>query len=125
MVPVASQERRTQFAIDLAYGGIFLAGFALLVWSGFDARIAAFLGGIVAGYFLHVWEKMSTYERVLEEAVSLEVQQQVGPSVEAEVQEQVAPEVEREVEQTVEERVEAEVERKVEEELDREEQASA
>jgi len=31
---------------------------------------AGFAGGLVVGYFLHVWEKMVTYERMLEERVS-------------------------------------------------------
>ena len=48
-------------------------GFGYLLFVGLDARIAAFQGGLILGYFLRVWENMMMYERILqddEEAVA-------------------------------------------------------
>lgn len=111
---------RVQFSIDLLYGALFVVAFGYLVFE-FDPRVAAFAGGLVIGYFLHVYEKMSTFERVLRDAVRgeaqrrvpREVEKQVGPSVERAVEEQVAPSVEAEVEARLGESVQAEVESRV------------
>lgn len=127
MVPQGLEGRRTQFAIDLLYGLLFVAGFLYLVLVRFEPLVAAFLGGIVIGYFLHVWEKMSTYERVLQEAVTAEAERQVGaeierevaPSVEAEVEKQVGQEIDREVGPSVEAEVEEQVGQAVEKEVER------
>ncbi len=113
----AGDERGVQFSIDLLYGILFVVAFGYLVFE-FDPRVAAFAGGLVIGYFLHVYEKMSTFERVLREAVRgeaqrrvpREVEKQVGPSVERAVEAQVQPSVEAEVEARVGESVQAEVE---------------
>ncbi|MFB6091250.1 MAG: hypothetical protein ABEJ97_09350, partial [Halobellus sp.] len=110
--------RETQFHIELVYGALFIAGFAYLVFR-VDPRVAAFEGGLVVGYLLRVWEKMSIYERILEEAVSREAETQV----EAEVEEQVGKEVEERVEETVDEQVGEEVEERVEETVDEEVEA--
>ncbi|MFB6072043.1 MAG: hypothetical protein ABEJ88_03655, partial [Halobacterium sp.] len=100
--------RETQFYVELLYGLLFVAGFAYLVFR-VDPRVAAFEGGLVVGYLLRVWEKMSIYERVLEEVVSeeaatqvaSEVEEQVGDTVVDEVEETVADEVAEEVEERV------------------------
>ena len=63
------QGRQTQFYIELLYGALFIAGFGFLVFRT-DPRVAAFEGGLVVGYLLRIWEKMSIYERILQEAVS-------------------------------------------------------
>lgn len=89
--------RQTQFHIELLYGVLFIAGFGYLVFR-MDPRVAAFEGGLVVGYLLRIWEKMSIYERILEETVSREAERQV----ETEVEEQVPDEVETEVEEQVE-----------------------
>lgn len=57
---------QAEFMIDLVYGLIFLAGFVYLVIDP-APRVAAFEGGLVLGYFLRVWEKMTIYERVLQD----------------------------------------------------------
>ncbi|MFB6250658.1 MAG: hypothetical protein ABEI27_03045, partial [Halobellus sp.] len=80
--------RETQFRIELVYGALFIVGFAYLVFR-IDPRVAALEGGLVLGYLLRVWEKMSIYERVLEEAVSEEAETQVEAEVEAQVEGQV------------------------------------
>lgn len=107
------QGRETQFYVELLYGLLFIAGFGYLAFR-VDPRVAAFEGGLVAGYLLRIWEKMSIYERILEEAVSREAETQV----EAEVEAQVADEVEAEVEDQVAEEVEAEVETQVADEVE-------
>ncbi|MFB6136736.1 MAG: hypothetical protein ABEJ42_00125 [Halobacteriaceae archaeon] len=106
------QGRQTQFHVELVYGLLFIAGFVFLVFR-VDPRVAAFEGGLVAGYLLRIWEKMAIYERILEEAVSREAESQV----EAEVEEQVADEVATELEEQVGEEVEQEVEEQVESEI--------
>ena len=99
------QGRRTQFYIDVLYGVLFLASFAYIAFVEMSPASAGFAGGLVVGYFLHVWEKMVTYERILEERVSAEAERQVS----TEVDEQVG-----DIETEVEERVESEVESRVE-----------
>lgn len=106
------QGRQTQFHIELLYGLLFVAGFGYLVFR-VDPRVAAFEGGLVVGYLLRIWEKMSIYERIIEEAVSREAQSQV----EAEVEEQVADEVATEVEEQVEDEMATEIEEQVEDEI--------
>ncbi|MFB6167613.1 MAG: hypothetical protein ABEJ43_02075, partial [Haloferacaceae archaeon] len=81
--------RGSQFHVELLYGVLFVVGFGYLVFR-VDPRVAAFEGGLVLGYLLRVWEKMSLYERILEEAVSAEAETQVAE----EVEEQVGDEVE-------------------------------
>ncbi len=106
------QGRQTQFHIELVYGLLFIAGFGYLVFR-IDPRVAAFEGGLVIGYLLRVWEKMSIYERILEETISREAEQQV----EAEVEEQVGDEVETEVEEQVGVRVEEQVSDEIEQQV--------
>lgn len=128
--------RRTQFYIDLTYGLAFIASFGYLVFVAMDPRVATFVGGLIVGYFLHVWEKMVTYERILaeevsqraEEQVSTEVDRQVGERVEAEVDDQIGDVDERiedevatevgDVDEKIEEEVTSEVKERVEEEID-------
>ncbi|MFB6197181.1 MAG: hypothetical protein ABEI52_02775 [Halobacteriaceae archaeon] len=109
------QGKETQFHIELLYGLLFIGGFAYLVFR-VDPRVAAFEGGLVVGYLLRIWEKMSIYERILEEVVSREAEMQVA----AEVEEQVEDEVATEVEEQVEEEVQAEVEDQVGQEMESE-----
>lgn len=81
----------------MLYGLLFVGGFAYLIFR-VDPRVAAFEGGLVVGYLLRVWKKMSIYERVIEDIVSREAETQVA----AEVEEQVADEVTTEVQEQVE-----------------------
>lgn len=131
--------RQTQFYIDVVYGVAFMVGFAALFVYGMDARIAAFEGGLVFGYFLRVWEKMSVYEQILaeevaeeaeaavaeeaEEVVPAEVEETVAAEAEAaiaeEVEAQVAEEAADQVAEATEERVPEAVEARVDKELDR------
>lgn len=117
--------RQTQFHIELVYGLLFIAGFGYLVFR-VDPRVAAFEGGLVIGYLLRIWEKMSIYERILEETISqeaeqqveAEVEEQVGDEVETEVEEQVGVEVEEQVADEVEQQVGEEVSESLEEEVE-------
>lgn len=131
------QGRQTQFHIELVYGALFIVGFGYLVFQ-VDPRLAAFEGGLVVGYILRVWEKMSIYERIIEESVSeaaetqveaeldeqvpekvqTEVQAQVPAEVETELEEQVADEVETELEEQMEAQVTDEVEQQVTDEVE-------
>jgi len=121
------QGRQTQFYIEFLYGFLFIAGFALLMFQ-FDPRIAAFEGGLVVGYILRVWEKMSIYERIIEESVSeaaesqveAELDEQVPEEVQTEVQAQVPAEVETELDEQVQEQVTDEVEERVADEVEAE-----
>ena len=106
------QGRGTQFHIELLYGALFIGGFAYLVFR-VDPRVAAFEGGLVVGYLLRVWEKMSIYERIIQETVSEAAETQV----EEEVRDQV-DRVEERVDEQVEERVDEQVEERVEEQVD-------
>lgn len=98
--------RQTQFYIDLLYGLGFAGGFGYLLFVGMDPLIAAFQSGLVLGYFLRVWEKMSVYERILHEEVAAEAEEAVA----AEAEEAVAEEVEEAVGEEIGERVTEEVE---------------
>ncbi|MDZ7687960.1 MAG: hypothetical protein U5J64_04410 [Halobacteriales archaeon] len=75
---------------------LFLASFAYIAFVRMSPASAGFAGGLVVGYFLHVWEKLVTYERMLEERISAEAERQVS----TEVDEQVG-DIEREVEERV------------------------
>jgi len=108
--------RQVQFHIELLYGLLFIGGFGYLVFR-IDPRVAAFEGGLVAGYLLRIWEKMSIYERILEESVSREAERQVESEVEDQVPEEVATEVESQVEDEIAEEVEERVGEEVEERL--------
>lgn len=107
------QGKQTQFHVELLYGLLFIAGFGFLVFR-VDPRVAAFEGGLVVGYLLRIWEKMSIYERILEEAVSREAQSQV----EAEVEEQVEAEVDKQVEEQVDEQIDEQIDEQLDEQLD-------
>lgn len=108
--------RETQFHVELLYGLLFVGGFAYLVFR-VDPRVAAFEGGLVVGYLLRVWEKMSIYERILEEAVSREAETQVAAEVEEQVEDEVTTEVEERVEAEIESRGE-EIEERVAERVE-------
>lgn len=103
---------QTMFQIELLYGVLFVGGFAVLVYR-FDPRVAAFEAGLVVGYILRVWEKMSIYERAIQRAVSEEAEAQV----QAEAEQRVQAEAEQRVGDEVAEQVPAEVDERVEEEL--------
>jgi len=107
------QGRQTQFHVELLYGILFIAGFGYLVFR-VDPRVAAFEGGLVVGYLLRMWEKMSIYERILEESIAEEAEAQVA----SEVEEQVTEEVEAEVEEQVADEVATEAAEQVGEEVD-------
>lgn len=98
------------FQIELLYGVLFVGGFAVLVYR-FDPRVAAFEAGLVVGYILRVWEKMSIYERAIQQAVSEEAEAQV----QAEAEQRVQAEAEERVGDEVAEQVEAEVSERLEE----------
>ncbi|QLK24317.1 hypothetical protein HYG81_07115 [Natrinema zhouii] len=110
------QGKQTQFHIELVYGLLFIAGFAVLAFR-VDPRIAAFEGGLVVGYLLRIWEKMAIYERILEEMVSREAETQVASEVDdqvaAEVEEQVGDEVAAEVDDRIGEEVQTQVEEEI------------
>lgn len=106
--------RQAQFHIDIIYGLAFSGAFGYLLFVSMDHRVAAFAGGLVLGYFLRVWENMSVYERILQEAVAEEVAEQVP----GEAEEQVAKEAEQRVAKEAEERVADEVESRVDDEFD-------
>lgn len=114
---------QTVFQIELLYGVLFVGGFAVLVYR-FDPLVAAFEAGLVVGYILRVWEKMSIYERAIRQAVSDEAEAQVQAEAEQRVQaeaeqrvgDEVAEEVGERVEAAVAEQVAAEVTDRLEEE---------
>ncbi|CCQ32785.1 hypothetical protein HLRTI_000762 [Halorhabdus tiamatea SARL4B] len=107
------QGRQTQFYIEFLYGFLFIAGFTLLMFQ-FDPRVAAFEGGLVIGYIFRIWEKMSIYERILEESVSAAAESQV----EAELDEQVPEEVQTELREQVPAEVETELDAQVSDEVE-------
>lgn len=111
--------RQAQFHIDIIYGLAFSAAFGYLLFVSMDHRVAAFAGGLVLGYFLRVWENMSVYERILQEAVAEEVAEQVP----GEAEEQVAKEAEQRVAEEVEEQVHVDAEEQIAREV--QEQVSA
>jgi hypothetical protein len=114
--------RQTQFYIDLIYGLGFAGGFGYLLFVGMNPLIAAFQSGLVLGYFLRVWEKMSVYERILHEEVAAEAEEAVAEEAELAVAEEAEEAVAREVEATVadevEERVGEEVDERFDDEID-------
>jgi hypothetical protein len=55
----------TQRAVDAAYGVLFLAGVAYLAYR-MEPLVVAFEAGLVAGYALHLWDKMALYEAAME-----------------------------------------------------------
>jgi uncharacterized membrane protein YheB (UPF0754 family) len=111
------QGRGTQFHIELLYGALFIGGFAYLVFR-VDPRVAAFEGGLVVGYLLRVWEKMSIYERIIQETVSEAAETQVEEEVGEQVEERVDEQVEERVEERVDTRIESQVREEVEERVD-------
>ena len=111
------QGRGTQFHIELLYGALFIGGFAYLVFR-VDPRVAAFEGGLVVGYLLRVWEKMSIYERIIQETMSEAAETQVEEEVGEQVEERVDEQVEERVEERVDTRIESQVREEVEERVD-------
>jgi uncharacterized membrane protein YheB (UPF0754 family) len=111
------QGRGTQFHIELLYGALFIGGFAYLVFR-VDPRVAAFEGGLVVGYLLRVWEKMSIYERIIQETASEAAETQVEEEVGEQVEERVDEQVEERVEERVDTRIESQVREEVEERVD-------
>jgi len=114
----------TRFYIDVLYGVLFFSAFVSLVYD-MKPVVAGFTGGLVAGYFLHVWGKMETYEAKVEETVSAEAERQVSTEVDEQVGDVrkrveggVEEHVQEKVEERVEERVEEFVDKKVEERVD-------
>lgn len=108
------QGQQTQFYIDIIYGIGFAGAFGYLLFVGMDPKIAAFQGGLVFGYILRVWEKMTVYERILREEVAAEAETEVA----REIEEQVPGEVTAEVEKQVPEEMAHEIEEQVGEEMD-------
>lgn len=106
--------RQTQFYIDLIYGLGFAVGFGYLLFVGMNPLIAAFQSGLVLGYFLRVWEKMSVYERILHEEVAAEAEEAVAEEAELAVAEEAEEAVAREAEAAVAEEAEEAVAREVE-----------
>ena len=68
-----------------------------MLFVGMDPLIAAFQSGLVLGYFLRVWEKMSVYERILHEEVAAEAEEAVAAEAEAAVAEEVEDAVDEEI----------------------------
>lgn len=110
--------RQTQFYIDILYGIAFALGFGYLLAFGMDARVAAFQAGLVLGYFLRVWENMHVYERILEEEVASEAQEQVEEEIRTQVPEQVEEEVQTQVPEQIEEGVEEQIADEVESQIE-------
>ena len=109
--------RQTQFYIDLLYGIGFAAGFGYLLID-LDPRIVAFQGGLVFGYFLRVWEKMTVYERILHEEVAAEAEEVVAEEAEEAVASEVTETVEKKVPQEMTDQIEEEMDERIHEELD-------
>ncbi len=114
--------RRTQFYIDGLYGVSFIVGIGYLMFITMEPIVAGFMGGLVLGYFLHVWEKMATYEKILMREVSEEAEKQVeskaDETVEKKVDEKVTEKVDEKANETVEKKVDRELDKKVEEKLE-------
>lgn len=136
MITIISEKlsgRRTQFYIDGLYGVSFIIGIIYLMLT-MNPIVAGFMGGLVLGYFLHVWEKMATYEKILKREVSEEAEKQVESKVDETVDKKVDETVDKKVnekvdekadetvkekaEETVKEKVDKELEEKVEEKLE-------
>jgi cobalamin biosynthesis protein CbiD len=109
--------RQTQFYIDLLYGIGFAAGFGYLLID-LDPRVVAFQGGLVFGYFLRVWEKMTVYERILHEEVAAEAEEVVAEEAEEAVADEVTETVEKKVPQEMTDQIEEEMDERIHEELD-------
>ena len=109
--------RQTQFYIDLLYGIGFAAGFGYLLID-LDPRVVAFQGGLVFGYFLRVWEKMTVYERILHEEVAAEAEEVVAEEAEEAVASEVTETVEKKVPQEMTDQIEEEMDERIHEELD-------
>lgn len=109
--------RQTQFYIDLVYGLGFAAGFGYLLID-LNPRVVAFQGGLVFGYFLRVWEKMSVYERILREEVAAEAEEVVAEEAEQAVADEVTEKVEEQVPQEMSDQIEEEMGERIDEELD-------
>jgi cobalamin biosynthesis protein CbiD len=108
---------QTQFYIDLLYGIGFAAGFGYLLID-LDPRVVAFQGGLVFGYFLRVWEKMTVYERILHEEVAAEAEEVVAEEAEEAVADEVTETVEKKVPQEMTDQIEEEMDERIHEELD-------
>ncbi len=109
--------RQTQFYIDLVYGIGFAAGFGYLLVD-LDPRVVAFQGGLVFGYFLRVWEKMTVYERILREEVAAEAEEVVAEEAEEAVADEVTERVEEQVPREMSDQIEEEMDERIDEELD-------
>ena len=109
--------RQTQFYIDLLYGIGFAAGFGYLLID-LDPRVVAFQGGLVFGYFLRVWEKMTVYERILHEEVAAEAEEVVAEEAEEAVADEVTETVEKKVPQEMTDQIEEEMDERIHKELD-------
>ena len=109
--------KQTQFYIDLVYGIGFAAGFGYLLFD-LDPRVVAFQGGLVFGYFLRVWEKMTVYERILHEEVAAEAEQVVAKEAEEAVASEVTEEVEKQVPREMSNQIEEEMDQRFDEEFD-------
>ena len=109
--------RQTQFYIDLLYGIGFAAGFGYLLID-LDPRVVAFQGGLVFGYFLRVWEKMTVHERILHEEVAAEAEEVVAEEAEEAVADEVTETVEKKVPQEMTDQIEEEMDERIHEELD-------
>lgn len=120
---VGIRGRQTQFYIDVLYGLAFAVGFGYLIVFGMDARVAAFQGGIVLGYFLRVWENMHIYERILEEEVASQAQERVEEEVETQVPEQIEEKVRNRSPEEIDEELEAQVAEEVQTQVAEEIQA--
>lgn len=106
--------RQTQFYIDVVYGAAFALAFGYLLVYGMDARVVAFQGGLIFGYFLRVWENMTVYERLLAEEVAERAEAQVAEEVET----RVPTEAEEAVAEEIEDRVPSEAQAAVAEEVE-------
>ena len=89
-----------------------------MLFVGMDPLIAAFQSGLVLGYFLRVWEKMSVYERILHEEVAAEAEEAVAAEAEQAVAEEAEAAVAEEVEDAVDEQLDERVTEEVEEQMD-------
>ncbi|PSQ90070.1 MAG: hypothetical protein BRD30_05145 [Bacteroidetes bacterium QH_2_63_10] len=116
------QGRQTQFYIDLIYGLGFAVGFGYLLIYGMNLGVAAFSAGLILGYFLRVWEKMTVYERILHEEVAAEAEAVVAEEAEAAVADEVTAEVEKQVPEEMSDQIEEhlgeEMDERFEEEFD-------
>lgn len=113
-----------RFRIDLIYGTALLVSVGYLAAVEMDPRVLAFTTGLVAGYVLRVWEKMSVYRELVseeaEQAVEAELGEQVGDRVEARLDEQVGEHVKACLDEQVDEHVEACLDEQVSEQIESE-----